>query len=56
VFNALVNTQDSRFNKLGGLYAEVLARTFPDELPTKEAIFDALDAMKVNMTKRARTI
>jgi WD40 repeat protein len=51
VFNALVNTQDSRFNKLGGLYAEVLAQTLPDELATKQGIFDALDAMKVNMAK-----
>jgi hypothetical protein len=34
VFNALVNTQDSRFNKLGGLHAEVLARALPDELAT----------------------
>jgi WD40 repeat protein len=51
VFNALVNTQDSRFNKLGGLYAEVLAQALPDELATKQGIFDALEAMKLNMAK-----
>jgi hypothetical protein len=49
LFNAPINTQDSRFNKLGGLYDEVLAQTLPDELAM--GIFDALEAMKRNMAK-----
>jgi WD40 repeat protein len=53
VFNALVSTQDSRFNKLGGLYAEVLAQVLPDELATKQGIFDALEAMKHNIARDA---
>src|SRR5262249_14109069 len=51
VFNALVTIQDSHFNKLGGLYAEVLAQNLLDELATKQGIFDALDAMTIDMAK-----
>ena len=49
VFNALVNTQDSRFNKLGGLYAEVMPAYVHDDEATKEEVYEALGSMQRNM-------
>jgi WD40 repeat protein len=51
VFNALVNTQDSRFNKFGGLYAEVLPAYVHDSEATKEEVYEALASMQRNMAK-----
>jgi hypothetical protein len=49
VFNALVSTQDSHFNKRGGLYAEVLPAYLHDKEATKEEVYAALSSMQVNM-------
>lgn len=51
VFNALVNTQDSHFNKLGGLYAEVMPTYVHDEEATKEEVYEALASMQRNMAR-----
>jgi WD40 repeat protein len=51
VANALVNTQSSQYNKLGGLYAEVLPIYLNDNNATKAAIFQAFAAIEQNMAK-----
>jgi len=49
VANALVNTQSGEFNKLGGLYAEVLPIYLHDETATKRGIFEAFASMQRKM-------
>jgi uncharacterized caspase-like protein len=51
VANALMNTQGSQYNKLGGLYAEVLPIYLNDNYATKAAIFRAFAAIQQNMAK-----
>jgi WD40 repeat protein len=51
VANALMNTQGSQYNKLGGLYAEVLPIYLNDNNATKAAIFRAFAAIQENMAK-----
>jgi uncharacterized caspase-like protein len=51
VANALVNTQSSQYNKLGGLYAEVRPTYLHDKDATKAAIFQAFDGIELNMAK-----
>jgi WD40 repeat protein len=51
VANALVNTQSSEFNKLGGLYAEVLPIYLHDKTANKRAIFEAFASVQRNMAK-----
>jgi uncharacterized caspase-like protein len=51
VANALMNTQSSQYNKLGGLYAEVLPIYLNDNNATKAAIFRAFAAIQENMAK-----
>jgi len=51
VANALVNTQGGEFNKLGGLYAEVLPIYLHDETASKRAIFEAFASAQRNMAK-----
>jgi hypothetical protein len=46
VANALLNTQSGAFNKLGGLYAEVLPIFLRDESATKRGIFEAFAPMQ----------
>jgi WD40 repeat protein len=50
IANPLVNTQSSEFNKLGGLYAEVLPIYLHDETANKRTIFEAFASMQRNMT------
>ena len=51
VANALVNTQGGEFNKMGGLYAEILPIYLHDKTATKRAIFEAFASMQRNMAK-----
>jgi WD40 repeat protein len=51
VASALVNTQGGEFNKMGGLYAEVLPIYLHDETANKRAIFEAFASMQRNMAK-----
>jgi uncharacterized caspase-like protein len=51
VANALVNTQGSEFNKIGGLYAEVVPQYLHDESANKRGIFEAFASMQRNMAK-----
>ena len=51
VANALVNTQGSEFNKLGGLYADVLPIYLHDQTANKRAIFEAFASLQRNMAK-----
>jgi hypothetical protein len=51
VANALLNTQGGEFNKLGGLYAEVVPIFLHDETATKRGIFEAFASMQRNMAK-----
>jgi WD40 repeat protein/uncharacterized caspase-like protein len=51
VANALVNTQSSQYNKLGGLYAEVSANYLDNENAAKFSIFQAFDATQQDMAK-----
>ena len=51
VLSALVNTQDSKFNKLGRLYAEVMPTYLHDEEATKEEVYETLDSMQRNMAR-----
>jgi hypothetical protein len=49
--NALVNTQSSEFNKMGGLYAEILPIYLHDSTADKDGVFDAFASMQRNMAK-----
>jgi hypothetical protein len=49
VVNALVSTQSGEFNKLGGLYAEVVPIYLHDETATKREIFEAFASMQRNI-------
>jgi uncharacterized caspase-like protein len=51
VANALMNTQSSEYNKLGGLYAEVLPTYLHDKDATKAEIFQSFDGIQLNMAK-----
>ena len=51
VANALVNTQSGEYNKLGGLYAEVVPQYLPDDKANRPGIFAAFDSMQRNMAK-----
>jgi hypothetical protein len=51
VTNALVNTQRSEYNKLGGLYAEVVPQYLHDATADRGGIFNAFDAMQRDMAK-----
>jgi hypothetical protein len=51
VATALVNTQGSEFNKMGGLYAEVLPIYLHDKTANKRAIFEAFASVQRNMAK-----
>jgi Caspase domain len=51
VANALVDTQSSEFNKLGGLYAEVLPQYLHDSTADKAGIFNAFASIQRNMAK-----
>jgi WD40 repeat protein/uncharacterized caspase-like protein len=51
VANALVNTQSGEFNKIGGLYAEVLPQYLHDSTADKAGIFEAFASMRRNMAK-----
>jgi uncharacterized caspase-like protein len=51
VANALVNTQGSEFNKMGGLYAEVVPIYLHDESATKREISEAFASIERNMAK-----
>jgi Caspase domain len=49
VADALFKTQRSEYNKLGGLYAEVLAQYLHDSTADRAGIFNAFDAMQRDM-------
>ena len=51
VASALFATQGSEFNKLGGLYAEVLTQYLHDSDADRAGIISALGSMKTNMAK-----
>ncbi|HXN88217.1 MAG TPA: caspase family protein, partial [Methylocella sp.] len=51
VANALVNTQGSEFNKLGGLYAEILPIYLHDHTADKDGIFKAFASIRSNMAQ-----
>jgi WD40 repeat protein len=49
VASALLATQGSEFNRMGGLYADVKLQYLPDGEANRAAIFRALGSMKANM-------
>jgi WD40 repeat protein len=51
VASALFATQVSEFNKLGGLYAQVLTQYLHDSDADRAGIINALETMKTNMAK-----
>jgi WD40 repeat protein len=51
VANALVNTQRSEYNKIGGLYADVVPQYLHDATADRAGIFNAFDSMQRDMAK-----
>src|SRR5262249_39345561 len=51
VANAIINTQGSEFNKLGGLYAEVKPIYLHDKTADKAGIFGAFASVRSNMAQ-----
>jgi uncharacterized caspase-like protein len=51
VANALVKTQSSEYNKMGGLYADVLAQYLYNSTADRVGIFNAFATMQTNIAK-----